>query len=43
VSRPAGSRHAARSVEGALVLAMFLKPNVFIKDDGSAEVFKTGR
>ena len=30
VWRPAGSRHAARSPEGALVLAMFLAPNRFV-------------
>lgn len=43
VSRPAGSRHVARSPHGAIVLAMFLKPNIFFKDDGSAETFKAGR
>ena len=30
VWRPAGSRHAARSPGGALVLAMFLAPNRFL-------------
>lgn len=39
VSRPAGSRHGARSETGAIVLAMFLKPNVFIADDGGRETF----
>jgi anti-sigma factor ChrR (cupin superfamily) len=39
VSRPAGSRHAARSPRGAIVLAMFLKPNVFISEDGTREAF----
>lgn len=39
VSRPAGSRHHARSDTGAIVLAMFLRPNVFIGDDGSLDVF----
>ncbi len=42
VSRPAGSRHTARSITGAVVLAMFLKPNVFIGEDGSAETFEVG-
>lgn len=31
--RPAGNRHAARAPEGALVLAFFLKPNVFVGDE----------
>jgi anti-sigma factor ChrR (cupin superfamily) len=43
VSRPPGSRHAARSKNGALVLAMFLKPNIFLNPDGTAETFKAGR
>jgi anti-sigma factor ChrR (cupin superfamily) len=30
VWRPSGNRHVARAPEGALVLAMFLKPNRFI-------------
>jgi anti-sigma factor ChrR (cupin superfamily) len=30
VWRPAGSRHAARSAEGALILAFFLRPNRFL-------------
>jgi anti-sigma factor ChrR (cupin superfamily) len=30
VWRPKGNRHAARSPNGALVLSMFLKPNVFL-------------
>jgi anti-sigma factor ChrR (cupin superfamily) len=36
VWRPAGNRHVARAPHGALVLAMFLKPNTFIggKHDG---------
>src|SRR5208283_2894805 len=29
VSRPPGSRHVARSPNGALIVAFFLKPNVF--------------
>jgi anti-sigma factor ChrR (cupin superfamily) len=35
VWRPKGNRHIARSPNGALVLSMFLKPNIFL--DGSAE------
>ena len=35
VWRPKGNRHIARSPHGALVLSMFLKPNIFL--DGSAE------
>ncbi len=31
--RPAGNRHEARSVDGALILGFFLKPNKF--DQGS--------
>lgn len=43
VSRAPGSRHAATSKNGALVLAMFLKPNIFFNEDGSAEAFKAGK
>ena len=32
--RPAGSRHEARSRDGALVLAFFLRPNKFFDDGG---------
>lgn len=39
VSRPAGSRHIARAPEGALILAFFLRPNVFLGEDGTREVF----
>jgi len=35
VWRPKGNRHIARSPNGALVLSMFLKPNIFL--DGAAE------
>jgi anti-sigma factor ChrR (cupin superfamily) len=35
VWRPKGNRHIARSPDGALVLSMFLKPNIFL--DGAAE------
>ena len=31
VWRPKGSRHIARSPEGALMLAFFLKPNNFLE------------
>ena len=33
VWRPKGSRHTARSPNGALVLSMFLKPNIFLTGD----------
>ena len=39
ISRPAGSRHVARSPKGAIILAMFLKPNVFFKANGEKEIF----
>jgi len=32
VWRPAGSRHVAWSPNGALVLAMYLRPNVFLEE-----------
>jgi anti-sigma factor ChrR (cupin superfamily) len=32
VWRPKGNRHSARSPNGALVLSMFLKPNIFLTD-----------
>ena len=32
VWRPKGIRHAARSPNGALVLSMFLRPNIFLDD-----------
>src|SRR5947199_5350188 len=35
VWRPKGSRHIARSPNGALVLSMFLRPNIFLS--GTAE------
>ncbi len=34
VWRPKGNRHIARSPKGALVLSMFLKPNIFLAGDG---------
>jgi len=33
VWRPKGNRHTARSPRGALVLSMFLKPNIFLTGD----------
>ena len=33
VWRPKGNRHTARSPHGALVLSMFLKPNIFLTGD----------
>jgi quercetin dioxygenase-like cupin family protein len=33
VWRPKGNRHIARSPKGALVLSMFLKPNIFLAGD----------
>jgi anti-sigma factor ChrR (cupin superfamily) len=35
VWRPKGNRHTARSPNGALVLSMFLRPNIFL--DGKNE------
>jgi len=34
VWRPKGSRHIARSPNGALVLSMFLRPNIFLSGPG---------
>lgn len=39
ISRPAGSRHIARAPMGALILAFFLRPNIFLGEDGAREVF----
>jgi anti-sigma factor ChrR (cupin superfamily) len=41
VSRPPGSRHVARSRTGAVMLAFFLKPNVFFGPNGERETFAT--
>lgn len=41
VCRPAGSRHVATSPGGALILAVFLEPNRFFHEDGTAERFDT--
>ncbi len=35
VWRPAGSRHAAHTPDGALLLAIFIKPNRFYQEDGT--------
>jgi anti-sigma factor ChrR (cupin superfamily) len=35
VWRPKGNRHIARSPGGALVLSMFLKPNIFLAGDAA--------
>ncbi|MFG1347881.1 cupin domain-containing protein [Xanthobacter autotrophicus DSM 431] len=43
VSRPAGSRHVARSPRGAIILSFFLKPNVFFGASGEKEVFDARR
>lgn len=43
VSRPAGSRHVARSPKGAIILSFFLKPNVFFGANGEKEVFDARR
>ena len=43
VWRPAGSRHVASSKEGALMIAFFLKPNIFFGADGKATVFQVGK
>nr|WP_282572130.1 cupin domain-containing protein [Roseomonas acroporae] len=40
-ARPAGSRHVARSPDGALILCFFLEPNRFFNADGTEERFST--
>ena len=37
VWRPKGNRHTARSPNGALVLSMFLKPNIFLTGDSEGQ------
>ncbi len=37
VWRPKGNRHTARSPNGALVLSMFLKPNIFLTGDSQGQ------
>ena len=39
VARPAGSRHAAWSPDGGLMLAMFQMPNKFFNADGGVVDF----
>ena len=40
VWRPPGNRHVARSVEGALLIAMFLKPNRFLDGELAGQELK---
>lgn len=40
VWRPGGSRHVARSPNGALVLSFFLKPNIFLAGDAKGTQLK---
>lgn len=40
VWRPTGNRHAATSPNGALLLAMFLKPNIFLTDELAGQELK---
>ncbi|BBD39647.1 hypothetical protein Amn_45270 [Aminobacter sp. Y103A] len=42
VWRPAGSRHSARSEEGALLLSVFLKPNRFFDQEQPQDGFNQG-
>ena len=37
VWRPKGNRHIAKSPNGALVLSMFLKPNIFLTGDAEGQ------
>lgn len=37
VWRPKGNRHIAKSPNGALVLSMFLKPNIFLSGDAEGQ------
>jgi anti-sigma factor ChrR (cupin superfamily) len=43
VWRPPGSRHVATSKQGALMIAFFLKPNIFFGPDGKTTVFQAGK
>lgn len=43
VSRPTGSRHVARSANGALMLSIFQSKNIFFTADGKAETFSTDK
>ena len=40
VWRPIGSRHTATSPNGALILATFLKPNIFLADELAGQRLK---
>ena len=40
VWRPSGSSHAATAPNGALILATFLKPNIFLDDEISGQQLK---
>jgi anti-sigma factor ChrR (cupin superfamily) len=40
VWRPKGNRHIARSPHGALVLSMFLRPNIFLTGDNEGVQLK---
>lgn len=40
VWRPKGNRHTARSPNGALVLSMFLKPNIFLGGENEGRQLK---
>jgi len=40
VWRPKGNRHTARSPHGALVLSMFLKPNIFLSGANEGEALR---
>jgi len=40
VWRPAGNRHVAKAPNGALILGMFLKPNIFLAGDGAGQQLK---
>ena len=40
VWRPSGSSHMATAPNGALILATFLKPNIFLDDDLSGQQLK---
>jgi anti-sigma factor ChrR (cupin superfamily) len=40
VWRPKGNRHTARSPNGALVLSIFLKPNIFLAGDAEGRQLK---
>lgn len=40
VWRPPGNRHVAKAPNGALVLSMFLKPNIFLSGDIAGQELK---